>query len=198
MLRSASDAGRTYQPCSNIPSGTADEGPTRSCPGHPLESLTICHFICTPHSTLIYNTPNLARRAIVKRFVVILSTVVIVGCSTATDHAIRDRLAVFVDTPISFHGEVMQEYRRLDYIEMFVRPLTPCEITRKQDAKILASLEVVPYLRHEKRKLSPRRLREKFLEWWKNSGGEEHAHRLQRFETGGGLTVCANKPNSLR
>ena len=120
-----------------------------------------------------------------KRFVVILPALVIVGCSTATDHAIRDRLAVFVDTPISFHGEVMQEYRRLDYIAMFVRPLTSCEIARKQDAKILASLEVVPYLKHEKRKLSPSRLKEKFLEWWKNSGGDEHAHRLQRFETGG-------------
>lgn len=132
-----------------------------------------------------------------KRSLVILPVLILVGCSTATDHAIRDRLAIFVDTPISFHGEVMQEYRRLDYIEMFVRPLTSCEIMRKQDAKILASLEVPAYLRHEKRKLSPQRLREKFLQWWKDNGGDEHANRLQRFETGGGLTVCPNTPNTL-
>ena len=133
-----------------------------------------------------------------KRYLVILPVMIMVGCSTATDHAIRDRLAIFADTPINFHGEVMQEYRRLDYIEMFVRPLTSCEINRKQDAKILASLEVAAYLRHEKRKLLPQRLKEKFLQWWKNNGGDEHAHRLQRFETGGGLTTCTNKPNTLR
>ena len=132
------------------------------------------------------------------KFTTLLPIMIMAGCSTATDHAIRDKLAIIVDTPISFHGEVMQEYRRLDYIEMFVRPLTSCEIRRKQDAKILAAGEVFPYLRHEKRKLSPQRLEEKFSSWWQKSGGDEHADRIKHFETGGGLTVCENRANSLR
>ena len=40
-----------------------DEGLERSCPDHRQDIPTACHLICTLYSTLIYNTPNLARRA---------------------------------------------------------------------------------------------------------------------------------------